>query len=108
MYAGIAGAKVLTRDVIQDVNALGDYLRSSVSQLLISRNIIPAASTSEASDQDNPDIDNVPRGQMWVSGIGSINTVHFGRNDELTDLRDLFYFHMLEDGIYIARRSFIA
>lgn len=108
MYAGIAGAKILTREVMQDVNALGDYLRSSVSQLLRARNIIPAASPSETSDLNDPDIDNVPRGQMWMSGIGSINTAHFGRNDDLADLRDLFYFHMLENGIYIARRGFIA
>jgi glutamate-1-semialdehyde 2,1-aminomutase len=108
MHAGIAGVKILTREVMQDVNALGDYLRSSVSQLLTARNIIPAPSSSETSDSNDPDIDNVPRGQMWMSGIGSINTVHFGRNGELTDLRDLFYFHMLENGIYIARRGFIA
>jgi glutamate-1-semialdehyde 2,1-aminomutase len=108
MYAGIAGAKVLTREVMQDVNALGDYLRSLVSHLLIERGIIPASSSTETSDSIDPDIDNVPRGQMWMSGIGSINTVHFGRNDELTDLRDLFYFYMLENGIYIARRGFIA
>jgi glutamate-1-semialdehyde 2,1-aminomutase len=108
MYAGITGAKILTRDVMHDVNALGDYLRSSVSQLLVAGNIIPATSSNETSDPSDPDIDKVPRGQMWMSGIGSINTVHFGRNDELTDLRDLFYFHMLESGIYIARRGFIA
>lgn len=108
MYAGIAGAKILTPEVMHEVNALGDYLRSSVSQLLADRGIIPVSQLPENSDQNDPDIDNVPRGQMWMSGIGSINTVHFGRNDELTDLRDLFYFHMLENGIYIARRGFIA
>jgi glutamate-1-semialdehyde 2,1-aminomutase len=108
MYAGIAGAKILTREVMRDVNALGDYLRNSVSQLLAERGIIPASASSETCDPSDPDIDSVPRGQMWVSGIGSINTVHFGRNDELTDLRDLFYFHMLENGIYIARRGFMA
>ncbi len=108
MYAGIAGSKILTRGVMHDVNALGDYLRRAVSQLLANRGIIPASALTETSAPSDPDIDNVPRGQMWMSGIGSINTIHFGSKDELADLRDLFYFHMLENGIYVARRGFIA
>lgn len=108
MHAGIAGAKILTREVIDDLNMLGDYLRDSLSNLLTRRGIIPDRQTGEGTDPTDPDIENVPRGQMWVSGIGSLNMVHFGRNDELSDLRDLFYFHMLENGIYVARRGFIA
>ena len=45
---------------------------------------------------------------MWMSGIGSINTIHFGPHDECSDLRDHFYFHVLENGIYLNRRGFIA
>lgn len=106
MYAGIAGARILTPEVMHDVNALGDYLRKSVTELLTDRGIVPAPSSP--FDPNDPDMDNLPHGQLWVSGIGSINAIHFGRNDELAELRDLFYFHMLDNGIYVSRRGFIA
>jgi glutamate-1-semialdehyde 2,1-aminomutase len=105
MHAGIAGAKILSPKVLEDLNALGDYLRHTVNEMLARHGIISANSTE--SDNE-PDIAKVPRGKLWMSGIGSINSLHFGRNDELPELRDLFYFHLLENGIYYSRRGFIA
>jgi glutamate-1-semialdehyde 2,1-aminomutase len=105
MSAGIAAAKILTSEVMDSVNSLGDYLRISVSKILADYNII---STHLNKGAEDPDINTVPRGSIWISGIGSINSIHFGCNDELSIVRDLFYFHMLESGIYLSRRGFIA
>ena len=106
MRAGIAGAKLLTPKVLEDLNALGDYLRESMTQMFIRRGVLHPSAALPASQE--PDVDNVVRGNMWISGIGSINTIHFGHHDELAELRDLFYFHLLENGIYLSRRGFIA
>ncbi|KIV88586.1 hypothetical protein PV10_08256 [Exophiala mesophila] len=43
---------------------------------------------------------------MFVQGVGSLLAVHFGgRHYEI--LKALFYHHMLDQGIFIARRGFI-
>ncbi len=105
MYGGIAGAKILTPEVFESLNAMGDYMRASITQLLKSRSLIPTSFPPE--DLDEPDIDRVPRGPLWISGIGSINTIHFGRQDEAGKLRNMFYFHMIEHGIYVSGRGFV-
>jgi glutamate-1-semialdehyde 2,1-aminomutase len=102
MHAGIAGSKILTREVLGGLNSLGDYMRHAISENLARRGIIAAVAEDQYFD-----IDKVPRGPMWVSGMGSMNVIHFGPNDEDGVLRDLCYFHMLEHGIYLTRRGFI-
>lgn len=102
MNAGIAGSKILTADVLAKLNGLGDYLRQSVSKILVERGIVAAASEEEMQD-----IATVPRGRIWITGIGSLNAIHFGVDDELQTLRDLFYFHMAENHIYGTRRAFV-
>jgi glutamate-1-semialdehyde 2,1-aminomutase len=103
MHAGIAGTKILTEAVLTQLNDLGDYLRQAVLSILVGKGLVEAA-----TDADMRDIATVPRGRIWISGIGSINAVHFGVNDELVDLRDLFYFHMIKNHIYVTRRGFVA
>ncbi|KFY35249.1 hypothetical protein V494_06082 [Pseudogymnoascus sp. VKM F-4513 (FW-928)] len=103
MHAGIAGTKILTEPVLNQLNELGDYLRQAVLSILVEKGIVCAATDAEMSD-----IATVPRGRIWISGIGSINAIHFGANDELVDLRDLFYFHMIKNRIYVTRRGFVA
>jgi glutamate-1-semialdehyde 2,1-aminomutase len=103
MHAGIAGTKILTEAVLTQLNELGDYLRQAVLSILVGKGLVEAA-----TDADMRDIATVPRGRIWISGIGSINAVHFGVNDELVDLRDLFYFHMIKKHIYVTRRGFVA
>ncbi|KAK5203343.1 hypothetical protein LTR47_009567 [Exophiala xenobiotica] len=104
MCAGIAGAKLLNQQVLDAINDLGDSLRQSLSTLFASRGITQPPSLAGLTD---PDINHVSRGAIWISGIGSIMTVHFGVNDELHYLRDLYWFYLLENGFYIARRGFI-
>ena len=106
MRAGIAGAKLLTPKVLEDLNALGDYLRESMTQMFIQQGVLPSSAATATSLEG--DIDTVVRGNMWMSGVGSINTIHFGRHDERADLRDLFYFHLIENGVYLSRRGFVA
>lgn len=105
MCAGIAGAKLLNKQVLDAINDLGDYLRQSLSMLFVSRGITQPPSPAGSTD---PNIDHVSRGAIWISGMGSIMTIHFGINDELHDLRDLYWFYLVENGFYIARRGFIA
>ncbi len=104
LSAGIAGFKILTRTTLEEMNALGDHLRISVAQILLDHRII---SDNYPSVSESPDIDSVPRGRMWISGLGSINTIHFGVMDEESDLRNLFYLHMLENKVYLAQRGFL-
>lgn len=102
MNAGIAGAKILTPEVLGDLNQLGDYLRQGVARVLVEHGIIAAA-----TEADMEDIDTIPRGRMWISGMGSMNSIHFGPHDELDTLRDLFYFFMIANHIYVTRRGFV-
>ncbi len=102
MTAGIAGVKILTPELLQSVNERGDYLRSQLSVLLVENGFI-----KEAAEEDLISSNTVPRGKIWVSGIGSMNHVHFGEKDELDKLRDLFYFHLVESKIYSTRRGFV-
>jgi glutamate-1-semialdehyde 2,1-aminomutase len=44
---------------------------------------------------------------MFITGVGSLMTIHFaGPNKAM--LQGLFYHHLLQKGIYIAQRGFIA
>lgn len=103
LNAGIAASKILTPEVLQKLNELGDYLRTSIATLLVELKIINVAESEDAMD----DIATTPRGNMWISGLGSLNAIHFGENDESETLRDLFYFHMIENHIYVTRRGFV-
>lgn len=103
MHAGIAGTKILTEAVLTQLNELGDYLSQAVLSILVEKGLVCAA-----TEADMRDIATVPRGRIWISGVGSINAIHFGANDELVELRDLFYFHMIKNHIYVTRRGFVA
>jgi glutamate-1-semialdehyde 2,1-aminomutase len=69
----------LTAERIVDVNQRGDRLRDELAAAL-----------------DTP--------ELWVTGLGSMNSFH-ARDDRCLDL--LFH-HLLADGIYVARRGFMA
>jgi glutamate-1-semialdehyde 2,1-aminomutase len=47
------------------------------------------------------------KGGMWVSGRGSIMNVHFSGESEKS-LQSIFWHYMLERGIYLAQRGFVA
>lgn len=69
----------LTADRIIEVNERGDRLRAGLVAVL-----------------DTPEV--------WVTGLGSMNSFHASDDRVL----DLLFHHLLSDGIYIARRGFMA
>jgi glutamate-1-semialdehyde 2,1-aminomutase len=92
MSAGLAALDVSTPEAMADLNARGDRLRDRLNEL----------------GADLP---------MTFTGLGSLLTVHFtdGPVRDAADvaaadqgLKELFYFDLLADGIYLARRGMCA
>ncbi|TLS30340.1 hypothetical protein PpBr36_02880 [Pyricularia pennisetigena] len=86
MTAGAVACRLITGEAISKANALGEQLREGIT----------AAGRSAES-----------RPWMWASGLGSILNVHFG-GPAAAELRDLFFFFMLDRGFYVSRRGLIA
>ncbi|MGA9275345.1 aspartate aminotransferase family protein [Ilumatobacter sp.] len=95
MSAGVAAlGDVLTDDILDATHARGDDLRTAIGESF-TRNGIP----------------------MCVTGAGSLMNVHgtpgpVASADDLVGaddrLKELFFFHCLDGGYYLARRGFIA
>lgn len=95
MSAGlVAMTQLFTPEVSRKLNAMGDNLRTRLNQVCRDNEVM-----------------------LLFSGIGSMMTAHFTQSSpknaqhaQLADqeLKELFYFAMLERGIYIARRCMIA
>jgi glutamate-1-semialdehyde 2,1-aminomutase len=95
MSAGVAGlSEVLTAEVLEDLNRRGESLRERLNALCAS------------SDVD-----------MQFTGLGSMFAMHpttqpinsLGDLDEVDPReRELFYYYLLEHGIYIAKRGFFS
>lgn len=95
MAAGLAGLRNrLTRDAISKLNERGDRLRDNLNAIMSSAGF-----------------------PMSLTGLGSVMNVHATRTKicnvgdlKVQDdrLKELFFFDMLEDGIYLARRGLIA
>ncbi|EGO54949.1 hypothetical protein NEUTE1DRAFT_111537 [Neurospora tetrasperma FGSC 2508] len=89
MCAGFAGLnQVFTEEVCVELNRVGDDLRGRLNRL--------AKGT-----------------RLRFTGRGSLIGLHFRENgtfesQEKADLRNLFWFEMLEEGFWITRRGFIA
>lgn len=94
MAAGAAGlSKLYTADAAREMNAMGDLLRKQLNAICAKRDV-----------------------PLQFIGTGSLMNLQAGRHairsvkDLLPDgnaLKDLFFFHMIEQGIYLARRGFI-
>jgi glutamate-1-semialdehyde 2,1-aminomutase len=84
MAAGAAACRVLTAKAIQRINELGEILRSRIRALLHNQDVAI----------------------LQLSGFGSLTGLHFSGPDSAT-LRDLFFFHMLHQGIYVGKRGFL-
>ena len=94
MAAGVATLDLLTADVIGEVNARGDRLRTALDDVFAAKHL-----------------------GMCVTGVGSLMNVHgtAGPIRTAADLaasddrrKELFFFHCLDHGWYLARRGFIA
>jgi len=94
MAAGAAGlSKLYTADVAREMNAMGDLLRKQLNAICAERNV-----------------------PLQFIGTGSLMNLQTGRHairsvkdllPEGDSVKDLFFFHMVEHGIYLARRGFI-
>lgn len=94
MAAGIAGCTLLDEALATSLNERGDRLRAEIAQLLMKR--LPA--------MYKPDyVGNI----MATRGMGSLFVVGFV-GPESSSLQALLYHHLLEQGIYIAARGFLA
>ncbi|KIY01943.1 uncharacterized protein Z520_02081 [Fonsecaea multimorphosa CBS 102226] len=104
MAAGVAGCNLLNPETINNLNALGDRMRTQVETVLSNRGIlegttVPSSPVTDAMPQRPP--------KMFIKGKGSLMAIQF-TGPEATTLQDLFYHHMLAQGIYIASRGFVA
>ncbi|KAK5098313.1 hypothetical protein LTS08_006446 [Lithohypha guttulata] len=112
MQAGIAGASILTPERLHALNSLGDLMRLEVEKLLAHHlpsgfGIVPSAPLTDSSPHDPTKAHPRRPPKMFIKGVGSLMCVHFaGPNRE--SLQGLFWHHMLEHGIYMAQRGFIA
>jgi len=109
MGAGIAGCGLLTAEKLAALNALGVSMTKKIQDVLSNKRIlegttIPSAPvTDEMHSVDHPH--RPPR--MFIKGVGSLMAIQFaGPGREV--LQGLFYHHMLQQGIYMAQRGFIA
>ncbi|MGN6317159.1 aminotransferase class III-fold pyridoxal phosphate-dependent enzyme, partial [Trinickia sp.] len=94
MAAGVAGlSKLYTADVARELNASGDRLRERLNAMCVERNV-PLQFTGRGS------LMNLQAGRHAIRSIGDLLP---GGNL----IKDLFFFHMIEHGIYLARRGFI-
>jgi len=88
MAAGVAGCQLMTKTRIEGLNALGDRLRSRIAETVKAR-----------IDGQSP--------KMFVIGAGSLFAIRF-RGPNHKTLSKLLYHHLLENGVYIAARGFLA
>ncbi len=94
MAAGAAGlSRLYTADVAREINARGDRLREQLNAICVERDV-----------------------PLQFIGRGSLMNLQAGRHairsvkdllPEGNSVKDLFFFHMIEHGIYLARRGFI-
>jgi len=130
MAAGCAGMDIYDEAAVQRLNDLGNKLRTGIESIL-SKNQVPGPRKRELlfvkeNEKDSlfprepsPLIIEPPEdfdfeslmlsdeeSGMWVSGQGSMMSVHFSGENK-TILLPLFWHHMLDNGIYIAQRGFI-
>jgi glutamate-1-semialdehyde 2,1-aminomutase len=94
MAAGLTGiTKIFTREMSKSLNARGDALRDAVNAVFKSQNIavrfIGIGSLMNLQISDRP-----------ILSVRDINI-------NLNAVKDLFFFHLIENGIYIARRGYV-
>lgn len=107
MNAGIAGCSLLTPDKLKALNDLGDSLRRQVEAILSKTDIEGTTPVSPPQDELHSEQHPQRLPKMYIKGVGSLNAFHFAGPDRDV-LQSLFFHHMLQNGIYMAQRGFIA
>jgi glutamate-1-semialdehyde 2,1-aminomutase len=94
MAAGAAGlSRLYTADVAREMNARGDRLREQLNAICVERNV-PLQFTGRGS------LMNLQAGRHAIRSVKDLLP-------EGNSVKDLFFFHIVEHGIYLARRGFI-
>ncbi|QET04661.1 aminotransferase class III-fold pyridoxal phosphate-dependent enzyme [Cupriavidus pauculus] len=94
MAAGAAGlAELYTPAAARELNAMGDQLRRELNAMCTARRV-PMQFIGTGS------LMNLQAGTQEIRSVSDLDP-----NGNI--LKDLFFFHMIEQGIYIARRGFI-
>jgi glutamate-1-semialdehyde 2,1-aminomutase len=88
MAAGIAGCAILDEATVERLNSLGETLRSRLTSTI---------------EKHLPN----PPYKMFVTGMGSLLNVKFAGTDS-NHLQSIFYHWMLDHGIYLAARGYMA
>lgn len=110
MNAGIAGCSLLDEERLKRLNALGTRMKNMVCEVLHQHKICEHdAVLPEKPLLDEEHLVQSPHSppKMFIKGVGSLMTIHFAGPERLM-LQALFFHHMLEHGIYVAQRGFIA
>lgn len=112
MAAGIAGLDILSEETINRLNALGDKLKAGIEDILkkYDINTTPTSSNAQSHAINHKDKSSIPK--MSVTGFGSMICIHFNEpalsSLDKKNLMGLLFLHMLEEGIYLAARGFVA
>lgn len=113
MSAGIVGCGLMTKDMIDELNERGVWLRETLNDVFRSHGSagtglqwwhIPDKPFSD-TEHESEKIKRWPK--AFVSGEGSMMCFHF-IGPEKAMLQTLFFHWMLSKGIYLAQRGFVA
>jgi glutamate-1-semialdehyde 2,1-aminomutase len=130
MAAGCVGIDIYTEDEVLRLNALGESLKEGMEKVLSKYEIRPPSQVSPCpmkNELESPftgtqtnypakqismeslslDEERGGAANMWVTGRGSMISIHFSGEHEKT-LLALHWHHMLDHGIYMAQRGFMA
>ncbi|KAF4627702.1 hypothetical protein G7Y89_g10449 [Cudoniella acicularis] len=121
MAAGCAGMEIYSEQKVKELNALGETLRKGIEEILSKTNISSPpnsnshSTTSSTSTSLQKDLESLTlssqetpgKPKIYVTGQGSMLCIHFSGESEAS-LRALFWHFLLEKGIYIAQRAFVA
>lgn len=89
MAAGIAGCNIFDRAAVDALNVLGETLKQRLSKSIDSR-LQPSSES-----------------RVFITGVGSLMNITFAGSDKDT-LQALLWHHMIESGINIATRGYVA
>ena len=99
MAAGIAGCGILSKEKLDALNEKGEWMQDRMRAILQSH-----LYGEPPGDEVDGKREHGRERSMWVSGIGSIMAIHFAK----PKLQELFFHFMLQHGMYLAPRGFIA
>lgn len=120
MSAGVVGLDIYNTSEVERLNALGTNFKTKLQGVLIKYGIYPqhpAGACRDIIEVDSFKKDTLiypedlslapfePLPIMFITGYGSMVNVRFS-GPCAADLRALYYFHMLENNIYLAPRGY--